>query len=404
MNAYKILAEIERLMTEIILSLIYIPKTIFKILRNPSWVPTYIDQELENESRKFEEYISPIMLLLASTLLMFYLLMQAVTIAKYVPYNSLLNAVSPTQGEEAIPMVEYLRDSNSLLLAVGFMISPVIYTLIIELIGGSTLTRSRVKRSFYIQCFLFSPIYLCLFFLGFLAVFWGAYLRPIHGADKYLLWWAALVMLFMLTTWFALVQTMHIRREVKCTKRKAFLIFSGATILLLFVANAVYEYNTYSIGERFEAHLEKGYYRIDFFTLSKGSWQSLQVASKQIPPEFFMDVEFRDTIMKSGYLFFEDRFIHPRGSVKKWNFELPSDSELVFQAGGNRPFNLFVYRYSSEEDRKTGWRPIEFIEYKYRRLNKRYAMILGCSFILVFVVSIVGGFRDLYRSSKPISR
>ena len=161
--------------------------------------------------------------------------------------------------------------------------------------------------------------------------------------------------------------------------------------------------NKWLISERFEAHFEKGYYSI-FFTVSKGSWQSLQVASKHIPLEFFMDGEFRDTTMKSGYLFFEDRFLHPMDTVIKWDFELPTDSELVLQAEGNRSFDLYVYRYSSEEGRKIGLRPNEFIEYSYRRLNKRYALVLGCSFILVFVVSIVVGFRDLYRSGKTISR
>jgi hypothetical protein len=48
---------------EILLWIIFIPKTLFKIIWNPSWVPKYVDEELAKEKDRFSEYLSPMLLL-----------------------------------------------------------------------------------------------------------------------------------------------------------------------------------------------------------------------------------------------------------------------------------------------------------------------------------------------------
>jgi len=64
------LEEIEKLAYKLLLWVILIPKTIAKIVINPRWAAGYIKEELKEDSASpFDEYISPIVLLLAVALL-----------------------------------------------------------------------------------------------------------------------------------------------------------------------------------------------------------------------------------------------------------------------------------------------------------------------------------------------
>lgn len=53
---------LEKLAFEILLWIIFIPKTLFKIIWNPSWVPEYVDEELAKDKGRFSEYVSPLIL------------------------------------------------------------------------------------------------------------------------------------------------------------------------------------------------------------------------------------------------------------------------------------------------------------------------------------------------------
>ena len=54
----------EKIAYKFLLSVILIPKTIFKIIVNPGWAPDYIKGELKQDKYPFNEYLSPILLLL----------------------------------------------------------------------------------------------------------------------------------------------------------------------------------------------------------------------------------------------------------------------------------------------------------------------------------------------------
>jgi hypothetical protein len=59
------LESIEKLALKVLLWIILIPKTLLKIIFDPDWVPEYSQQELGDDVKvKFDEYISPIFLLL----------------------------------------------------------------------------------------------------------------------------------------------------------------------------------------------------------------------------------------------------------------------------------------------------------------------------------------------------
>ena len=54
----------EKLAYKILFWIILVPKTLWRIIVNPDWVPGYINREIKREQSAFDEYISPIILLL----------------------------------------------------------------------------------------------------------------------------------------------------------------------------------------------------------------------------------------------------------------------------------------------------------------------------------------------------
>ena len=62
----------EKLAYQILIWFIMIPKTLWKIISDPSWVPGYVQKELApNEVARFDDYFSPIILFLFVSLVPF---------------------------------------------------------------------------------------------------------------------------------------------------------------------------------------------------------------------------------------------------------------------------------------------------------------------------------------------
>ena len=91
-NILDFLAEIENLAYKILLWLIFIPKTIVQITLNPGWAPDYVRGELKQEKSPFDEYMSPVILLLVVALIPAviyqYLPTFGVTVTKHVQKES----------------------------------------------------------------------------------------------------------------------------------------------------------------------------------------------------------------------------------------------------------------------------------------------------------------------------
>jgi hypothetical protein len=60
---------VETLAYKILFWIIAVPKTLWRIIMDPDWVPGYINRELKRDQSAFDEYISPIILLLVVTLI-----------------------------------------------------------------------------------------------------------------------------------------------------------------------------------------------------------------------------------------------------------------------------------------------------------------------------------------------
>lgn len=68
-NLTDVIEGIEKFAYEVMIWVLLIPKTLVQIIVNPSWIPEYITRELDDKTDdRFDSYISPIILILACTL------------------------------------------------------------------------------------------------------------------------------------------------------------------------------------------------------------------------------------------------------------------------------------------------------------------------------------------------
>ena len=68
-SIFTVFLDIEKLIYKVLMWVILVPKTIVKITLNPAWAPGYVTEELEKDETPFDEYISPIILLLVVALI-----------------------------------------------------------------------------------------------------------------------------------------------------------------------------------------------------------------------------------------------------------------------------------------------------------------------------------------------
>src|SRR6185369_6018935 len=68
-NLTEIIESVEKFAYEVLIWILLIPKTLINIILNPSWVPGYVAQELNDKTDdRFDSFISPVILILISTL------------------------------------------------------------------------------------------------------------------------------------------------------------------------------------------------------------------------------------------------------------------------------------------------------------------------------------------------
>jgi hypothetical protein len=260
LNLTTIFESVERLAYDVLIWALLAPKTLVKIVIDPSWVRGYVTKELsEKDEARFDDYFSPVILVILASLLPFvyaYLTpMPAVTIqgpeeAKVnsdIEFNATANFISETgnftyvwttdenpsetwehdqttdyvtfkwttpgwktinvtatneQGEKLTQYYDiYVLDPKEKLssttpntsrppqnkdwkdylgvlegptgiLATLIVLSiPLVFAIATEAFRGYALTRSSLRRSFYIQCYFFAPVNLAL---------WSLYLGTIY--------------------------------------------------------------------------------------------------------------------------------------------------------------------------------------------------------------------------------
>lgn len=225
MNLLQILNELEKLLTEILLAIVFIPKTLIRIITRPNWVPGYIDEELTKDGRRFGNYMSPIVLFLINSILLFFLY-------EYVMYTSGGFGYLPEYFKgildfsNAGDVESKLRDVNTFWLALGFMLLPILYAVFLELFRSAKFTREHIKRTIFIQSYYFSPVLLVYFTV---IIFNNLLLfnELFEFSSK------ALILLTFI--WFSVVQIKLLFTELQIGKIKATLLYLMFSIFLTIV-------------------------------------------------------------------------------------------------------------------------------------------------------------------------
>lgn len=370
----ELLEQIEKLIYRIILWLVLIPKTLIRIVLYPSWAPGYIKQELGEGGSRFDEYFSPIVLLLVVAILPFIVwgFLPAPGIEIYsdsidnptpnrtLDFNAEITFISTStdgfvtvfwrveqeafvDGETFYPAIrstrhtdnpseadtsdfdyfypldnytlwdefsytfpvsggsywvyvsaykadadgnviedywsdvyvfvppnsqenvevstfarqdsgsrinfedvaEKLKSEETILLALGLLIPPLLFALAAKLSAGATLSEDLLKETFYVQCYYFSPI-------AFL--FWGMryairFLTPdvfnFYDAGELFIYAPLILAVF----WFISVQTYAIAGERNIRGWQAFLIVVACAVVILAGVVYIVYLNTPSVLE-----------------------------------------------------------------------------------------------------------------------------------------------------------
>ncbi|MCX2718809.1 hypothetical protein [Lentiprolixibacter aurantiacus] len=192
MNIINIIKGIELLAVELLLWIIYVPKTIYKIIKDPKWAPGYIKEQLRSEE-KFKTYMSPILLFLAISVVLFVLLDSGLIIA-------------PDYDESGGSFGQRLQGPAGFL----FLALPLFFGLVIELFRKGGIKRDNILQSLYVQCYYFSPLMLSFFAYLLADQFdWGNL-----SEETYLSMFP--LFLFLLTLlWFIIIQVNYISRELQ---------------------------------------------------------------------------------------------------------------------------------------------------------------------------------------------
>jgi len=215
-DIFNALKGFEELVTDILLWIVFIPKTLFKIIADPDGASDYVKKKMDGDG-KFEDYISPILLFLVTSLLLF------------VIYNTLESGTQRVAGAEKI--VTELQGSQGVLAGLGFLSLPLLFALAIELFGGEEgITQKAIKRAFYIQCYYFSPLTLSLFAFILLTE-----LLP----DDELIGPLSLLLLVPVSIWFLIVEIKTIAQELKSKTLKALKAIGVFTLLIAFILGGI---------------------------------------------------------------------------------------------------------------------------------------------------------------------
>ncbi len=157
MELRKITESFDELIYEIALWVIFVPKTVLKVIVQPSWVSRYVKTELDKDpSSRWEEYLSPVLFLVLVGVIPWLFLLDIWASPEQVP-NSTNSLSSKFLG---LPFEIQLLSLITILLAL-----PLGYSIIIMWRLKKPITRTFFKGIFYTECYLVTPLILGIFFL-----------------------------------------------------------------------------------------------------------------------------------------------------------------------------------------------------------------------------------------------
>jgi hypothetical protein len=140
MDLVKMLRSLEDAVYEIIAWVMLLPKTFLRVATRPDWVPGYVNDEFKKESaERFDDYLSPVI---------FWVLVAVVPVV----------LLAPDEVSARSEFMAAIEESNLLEAALIALVTPMVYMIWMEWLNKRPIKRSTLKRQFYIQCYLVSPV------------------------------------------------------------------------------------------------------------------------------------------------------------------------------------------------------------------------------------------------------
>ena len=146
MDFLKILRSFEEFIVEATSWLVFLPLTMWRIVRHPLKTMEYSDREQsDSEEHRYDDAISPPLMLLATLVL-------ANMIA------SALHVAPPSDVSDGTRFVTASQQNLILFRSLVFSLAPLVMSLTLLRRQGKKLSRSSLRTPFYAQCYLAAPI------------------------------------------------------------------------------------------------------------------------------------------------------------------------------------------------------------------------------------------------------
>ncbi len=146
MDFMKLLKSLEELLYEVMVMLVFFPRTLYLTIRHPQRMMDYADTELGDvQSEQYSDTLSPPLFLMICLLL-----------------GHIVEVAMPTAESENLPV--FLQDTQNLLMFRVFMFSLLPLVLSLRLLSklGIALDRETLRPVFYSQCFVTAPLALLI--------------------------------------------------------------------------------------------------------------------------------------------------------------------------------------------------------------------------------------------------
>lgn len=146
MDFMRLLKSLEELLYEVMVMLVFFPRTLYLTIRHPQRMMDYADTELGDvQSEQYNDTLSPPLFLMICLAL-----------------SHGIEVALPTAGTERLPAI--LHDTQNLLMFRVFMFSLLPLVLSLRLLSalGIALDRETLRPVFYSQCFVTAPMTLVI--------------------------------------------------------------------------------------------------------------------------------------------------------------------------------------------------------------------------------------------------
>lgn len=156
MDFVNILHSLEDALYEVVMWVLLLPKTLVRVSLHPGWIQPYVTEEWGKKlDKRFQGYLSP---------MIFWFLLGILPYAVWNPNFNIHSGTTPTFVGPT--------ESTFLLNAFGLIIFPTYYAVLLQRLRREPIEKDAIKRLFYIQCYVHTPIVLLSVPLIFLFLNW----------------------------------------------------------------------------------------------------------------------------------------------------------------------------------------------------------------------------------------